>query len=416
MIHHRLITASLVSLASIASAGSIQPPAGPIAPTMKTLQQVEPRLPLDQETAPGDADALMKITNPGSYYLTANMTASAGRALLEIAASDVTVDLNGFRIQGAAGSLDGVFTSGAAVNVVIRNGSLASFGGDGVDASSAKNVRLENLRVRSVGGVGLKLGAESIASECEVSGAGLHGVLLANRSELRDSTVSASGSDGVNAPGDSARVHHCTVLGNTGDGIEISGTNAAVTDCMVRENQSVGVSLAGGSTLRDSTVSSNAGSGVFMRARDRVSNCRISGNTNNGVSMTGAGVVENNQILENKIHGVSVFYTNGIRNADMVIRNNSIDGNGDTNGEYAIYCANGTFNGTIDNNTASMNRGGIKLVGTYFSVTRNVIGPNYYVPFDFDSSEQDAAPVAASAAQATHPLANIDNGTFIVGQ
>lgn len=417
MIHPIVFAAALTSLAGAVLGGSIEPPPGPVGPTMKTLQQVEPRLPLDGNTAPGDADALMKISNPGSYYLTANMSTSSGRGLLEIAASDVTVDLNGFRIQGAAGSLDGIFTTGALVNVTIRNGTLSAFSGDGIDTSSAKRVRVENVRVRSCGGSGLRLGDESVAADCEVSANALHGVVLGERSELRDSlVVGSTGGDGVNSASNGVIVHHCTLSGNSGDGVQVSGTAALVTDCMIRENQDSGVSFAGGSTLERSIIAQNGGSGVFLRARDRVANCRISGNTFNGVSLTGAAIVENNEIAENKIHGVSIFFTNGIRNADMIVRGNTINSNGDAAGEYAIYAGNGVFSGTIDCNTARLNQGGIKLVGNLFIVTRNVCGPNHSWPFDFDETLQNAAPIYGDPSQATHPLGNIDNGTFIFGE
>jgi hypothetical protein len=45
--------------------GSLTPPGAP-APTMKTLQQVEPRTPI--------SSAPFTISQPGSYYLTTNLT------------------------------------------------------------------------------------------------------------------------------------------------------------------------------------------------------------------------------------------------------------------------------------------------------------------------------------------------------
>jgi hypothetical protein len=41
---------------------------------MKTLDEVEPRIPIGPDTTPGDSDSTYKITEPGSYYLTDNFT------------------------------------------------------------------------------------------------------------------------------------------------------------------------------------------------------------------------------------------------------------------------------------------------------------------------------------------------------
>ena len=69
----------LFALAPLAfAAGPLTPP-GPPAPTMKSLDEVEPRIPLTQDTTPGDATAVFKITQSGSYYLTKNLEVPAGK-------------------------------------------------------------------------------------------------------------------------------------------------------------------------------------------------------------------------------------------------------------------------------------------------------------------------------------------------
>ena len=47
--------------------GPLTPPGAP-APTMKSLDQVEPRIAVNSTNTPGGADSLYKITQPGSYY------------------------------------------------------------------------------------------------------------------------------------------------------------------------------------------------------------------------------------------------------------------------------------------------------------------------------------------------------------
>ena len=85
------------------SAGDLNPPAGPVTPTMKTLTEVEPRIAINAVNTPGDAFSTFKITQPGSYYLTGNVTGAAGTSGIRVASGQVTLDLNGFTLEGAGG-------------------------------------------------------------------------------------------------------------------------------------------------------------------------------------------------------------------------------------------------------------------------------------------------------------------------
>src|ERR1700674_2893120 len=77
--------------------GSLTPPGAP-APAMKTLGQIEPRTPI--------SFAPFIITQPGSYYLTTNLTVPSGDAI-DIATNRVTLDLNGFTIPSTANPAGG---------------------------------------------------------------------------------------------------------------------------------------------------------------------------------------------------------------------------------------------------------------------------------------------------------------------
>jgi hypothetical protein len=81
---------------SVFPQGSLTPPAAP-APTMKTLDQIEPRTRI-----PGGTSGFT-ITASGSYYLSGNLSIASGDAVT-INASNVTLDLGGFEVASTGGA------------------------------------------------------------------------------------------------------------------------------------------------------------------------------------------------------------------------------------------------------------------------------------------------------------------------
>ena len=154
------ITKSAIILTAVVTfsfAGPLNPPAGPITSTPGP----EPRIALNATNTPGDADSVYKITQPGSYYLTGNLSGVSGKRGIEIDASDVTIDLNGFEAIGGSGSLAGIWTGTAGLrSLTVRNGSLRSWGSSGIDFNTnvANNCTISNIRVSECGSGGLSGG------------------------------------------------------------------------------------------------------------------------------------------------------------------------------------------------------------------------------------------------------------------
>ena len=172
--------------------GPLAPPAGPPAPGMKTLEQIEPRRPLVAGTA-GVAVApsgTITISEAGSYYLTGNMTLNSGNGIT-ITSDDVTLDLGGFTIQGNAGGGFGVSLSGGRTRIAIRNGSIrgnytyngtfsGSGFGSGIDYSGSAPtvVRVSDVMVEGVASYGIDLGTglASVVESCVVRVATITGI------------------------------------------------------------------------------------------------------------------------------------------------------------------------------------------------------------------------------------------------
>src|SRR5687768_13641512 len=91
--------AAAAAAAAIVLAGPLDPPTGPVAPTYKTLGDIEPRTAI--QSLSGNDTARYVISRPGSYYLTGDITGVPNRSCIEIHTGNVSIDLNGFSLIGA---------------------------------------------------------------------------------------------------------------------------------------------------------------------------------------------------------------------------------------------------------------------------------------------------------------------------
>jgi hypothetical protein len=204
--------------------GSLTPPGAP-APTMLTLSQIEPRTPI--------SSAPYTISQPGSYYLTTNITVSSGNAIT-IATNGVTLDLGGFSISSTAASATGtaILLNGAITNIAVENGFINSgvtnnsffYSGsgfaNGLQASGSPfNVRVKNLSVTGVLDSGIYPGLNStLVESCIVNVVGGNGIAAGT---VSDSTVLNAGLVGIFC--NLANNCYATALGN-GDGIDASNS------------------------------------------------------------------------------------------------------------------------------------------------------------------------------------------------
>ncbi|MFL6538204.1 MAG: hypothetical protein ACJ8JD_08520 [Chthoniobacterales bacterium] len=187
---------------------------------MKTLDQVEPRIPVsDANTLGNDTDHFV-IAAAGSYYLTGNIAVSKTNGI-HVTASGVTLDLNGFRISRSASNIGaGVLIDGAANRCTVKNGTLISFA-YGVQATTQ-------------GGT------------------------------LSELAVSLTATSGLSV-GDGWRVENCTSHGNSGRGIA-TGNGCVMNNCLAYGNGGVGIVTALNCALTNCTASGN------LRNRNRSGN------------------------------------------------------------------------------------------------------------------------------------------------
>ncbi|MEO1511754.1 MAG: hypothetical protein AAFU70_06760, partial [Planctomycetota bacterium] len=168
---HAVIASLALSIASIASAqlGPVNPPAGPITNTGPDLSQIDGRTPLSAENTPGDADSVFRIIRPGSYYLTGDVTVPSGRRGIEIAADEVSVDLNGYTLRGQAGNLGGI-NSFSSEETRVANGNIVDMEDSGVDLN--REWVVEDVWFDEIDGHGVSASFAGIVRRCFFKNAG----------------------------------------------------------------------------------------------------------------------------------------------------------------------------------------------------------------------------------------------------
>ena len=339
-----LVAAVLVSSLGIKPSawaqGSLTPPGAP-APTMKTADQIyaklDPRIAVGTNTTPGDANNLFIISQPGSYYLTTNIVGVSGKSGIEIIANNVTLDLNGFTLQGVSGTLGGVVLPNSNTNIFMHDGNINGWAQNGVFSLSSVNVVLERLNVS----------------------ANLYaGVYNFGDIVIRDCVFSGNSGEGISSDNGPAQVFHCKVKNNGGRVIlqgsikdsDVSGNGAgifieqggSVTDCTVTGNQTYGI-------YADDTFRASGG--------NQVTGNLVSGNNLNlspnggGIVVRGAGnQIENNHLNGNGVAGIVIDPISHSDTGNIIVKN-SASKNGAIN--YSVPSGN-VFGPIANDNTGAI--------------------------------------------------------------
>lgn len=304
-----MIIAAVWSLAALA--GPITPPPGPVASTHKTLTEVEPRIAISFANTPGDADSIFKITEPGSYYLTGNIAGASGKHGIEIVASGVTLDLNGFDLLGkpGMGAFDGVSATAVGLtNIAIINGSVREWGGRGIDLASpsTQNSRVERVEASGNGGSGIAIGVGSMISHCSVSrNANIvseSAIIIGSGSTITNCSASSNDGAGITT-GPGCIIESCTAYLNADHGIS-TNAGCTITGCSAADNGGDGILTSAGCSIASSSSYSNNADGIRVGAGCTVADCTVRFNSANGIQCPSDCTIRANTCASNGVIGV----------------------------------------------------------------------------------------------------------------
>jgi len=97
------------------------------------------------------------ISQPGAYVLVRNLSGSVGG--ITVAASNVSLDLNGFSLSGDPLIVGHGLSVLPNDNVIIQNGVIRRWGGNGIHAPGVTDLQLRNVRVLQCAGNGIETGS-----------------------------------------------------------------------------------------------------------------------------------------------------------------------------------------------------------------------------------------------------------------
>ncbi|MES2477301.1 MAG: hypothetical protein V4640_16060 [Verrucomicrobiota bacterium] len=185
--------------------GPLTPPPGAPAPVMKSLDQIEARTPLvaGQPGVAISAAGTITISQPGSYYLTGNVTITSAAANgITVSSSNVTVDLNGFAL--ICTSVDG---------------------GTGVSLVNASNVRITNGHI---------LGGTTVSGSTFTLAGWYNGIISTSEQPgqvATDIDVIGTRNHGISLSYQGSRAERCSSFTTGGYGIHAS----SISFCTARK-------------------------------------------------------------------------------------------------------------------------------------------------------------------------------------
>ncbi|MCC6429199.1 MAG: right-handed parallel beta-helix repeat-containing protein [Phycisphaerales bacterium] len=405
----------LLGSAAILDAGPLDPPAGPVSPSYKTLTEVEPRIMISTANTPGDGDSQFKISLPGSYYLGGNITGVSGRSGIEIAASGVRLDLNGFTLTGVAGSLNGVTVNVSGPSgIAVVNGTVTGWGQAGVDLSFGANddCLVESIVALNNGDIGIATRSRAVVRACVASGNTTRGILTLSNSSLSDCVATGNGA-GISA-GVGSTLDNCVAASNTGDGFlastteggmtfincsaaknggdgfQFTSTGNILTGCSAFRNLGGGFVLNSGSSISNSSAHENGGIGFDLAVACSITSCNARLNDLDGIRASSHGLILNNICILNgqEAAGGAGIHTTG---ADNRVEGNNCNGNDrgiDADAAGSVY-----FRNTCSGNTSN-----------WVLVSNNVFGP--IVDRTSPGSGSVSGNAAADSSANTNPNAN----------
>lgn len=304
--------------------GPMVPP-GPPGEIYKSLGDIEPRTPI--RSLP------FTIDQPGSYYLTGNMSyPTPSQSGIQINASNVSIDMMGFTIKGpgaSSGNLQSAIDlKSAQSGITIKNGRIIDWGGMGIDCSSSSNTQILKMIVNRTGDYGICVNYNSQVIDCNVSYSKKVGIYSGYNVIIKNCNVKSC-NEGIHANyynriidcgaydnvtngiyvRNGGLVQNCTASGNGGKGIHISGTSAiSIIGCITNANNGNGIGSSSVALAASGDDKNEAGAApiISVRVSANILDCTSEDNAGDGFELGSGSNIQRCLAKSNGGHGIEI--------------------------------------------------------------------------------------------------------------
>lgn len=244
----------------------------------QTSDNCDRRIPVDSVQ---NNNGVIIIDEPGSYYFTQNVSLTGGFTDgVIINVDNVVLDLNGFTLSGDFNATqttdDGITILSSLANIVIKNGVVRDWGGNGIDAFGCDNCSFSDLRLE---------------------GNNLDGLIADLGVKVKDCIARGNQRDGFDLD-DNSLISNCKAIGNVENGIR-TGQSCIIINCIATDNGIDGIDVAEGTRVEACNASGNEAHGIDAAIAGQVFNCIADRNGFNGIDLASSSLAKFNQANEN---------------------------------------------------------------------------------------------------------------------
>lgn len=221
----------LTAFATLSIAGSLTPPGDP-APTMKPLDQIEPRTAITALP--------FTISQSGSYYMASSLQNTVSGTAITVQVPDVTIDLGGFTLLGHPAQT-GPGIQIHADNVLVTNGTITGCS-TGVYSNGNSMIVMDGLRVHGNGSTGITIngGGIKIIRNCVIANNTHSGISTDTYAIIQDNLIDSNGANGINNVSLGSKVVGNIVSRNGQYGIKAIAGSILYKNNVVQDNNQLG--------------------------------------------------------------------------------------------------------------------------------------------------------------------------------